>query len=142
MAMKKKEMGSDRGAKAKAVAAKNKTVKGFVSDPYGYTSGKNMNKGVTESAKSAVESAKKKYGTNFVVDVSMDGVVRTTPKYKNGGNDLAGRSSKTTQEEGGIAYSATGKPLGKFVSRTEQRKRDQAKRAKEKKKTKPLYKNK
>jgi hypothetical protein len=130
MAMKKKAPAKKGDEPVRLGRAAKQTVKGFVSDPYGYTSGKNMNKGVTKSAKSAVESAKKKYGTNFVVDVSMDGVVRTKPKYKNGGNDLAGRSSKTTQEEGGIAYSATGKPLGKFVSRTEQRKRDQAKRKK------------
>jgi hypothetical protein len=132
MAMKKaatKKAAAKKGDEPVRVGrAAKQTVKGFVSDPYGYVSGKNANPAVAKSAKSAVDAAKKKYGTKFVVDVSMDGVVRTKPKYKNGGNDLAGRSSKTTQEEGGIAYSKTGKPLGKFVSRTEQRGRDQAKR--------------
>ena len=66
--------------------AAKQTVKGFVSDPYGYTSGKNMNKGVAQSAKSAVAAGKKKYGTNFVVGVSMDGVVRTKATKGRGGS--------------------------------------------------------
>lgn len=77
MATKKPSKKGDEPVRAGVGRAQ--TIKGFVRDPYGYTSGKNMNKGVAQAASAAVTAAKKKYGTKFVVDVSMDGVVRTKP---------------------------------------------------------------
>jgi hypothetical protein len=62
-----------------------------VNDPYGYVSGKNANPSVAKSVKTAVASATKKYGTNFVVDVSMDGVVRT----KSGASDKAKKAQSS-----------------------------------------------
>ena len=57
--------------------AKAQRTAGILKDPYGYTSGKNMNKAVTEEVANRMRVGKQKYGTNYVVEVSMDGVVRT-----------------------------------------------------------------
>ena len=78
MAMKKKK-GDEP---VRVGVGKAQTVKGFVRDPYGYTSSSNpyrntRDKQMQKDVKQAVSEGKKKYGTKFVVDVSMDGVIRT-----------------------------------------------------------------
>lgn len=88
MAMKKAKKGDEP---VRVGVGRAQTIKGFVRDPYGYTSGRNMNKGVAQAAAAAVSSAKKKYGTKFVVDVSMDGVVRTKPTKGRGGSGVKKR---------------------------------------------------
>jgi hypothetical protein len=107
MAMKKKEMGSDRGAKAKAVAAKNKRLSGR---QVGDTAGSSATR-VYPNKKEPIFVARK--------------------------NPESGKMQYVEADRGRIVTR-----VGPGVGRTEQRGIDQAKRAKDKKKTKPLYKNK
>lgn len=106
MAMKKKEMGSDRGLKAKADAAKNKR---FTGRQVGDTAGSSATR-VTPNKKEPI----------FVARKTESGKMQYVE---------ADRKRIVTR-------------VGPGVSRTEKRGIDQAKRAAEKKKPKPLYKNK
>lgn len=122
--------------------AKTQRTKGILKDPYGYTSGKNMNKDVAQEVANRMRVGKQKYGTNYVVEVSMDGVVRTkagasrkaqkaqssrmtaqakSSKSSRSTNDLAGRSGKGFIEGYGAYDSAGG--------RTSRRETNQGKRS-------------
>jgi len=142
--------------------AKAQRTKGILKDPYGYTSGKNMNKAVAEEVANRMRVGKQKYGTNYVVEVSMDGVVRTkagaSAKAKKAESSRMtaqavsaqttaaqkkASSGKQTDLAGTAGYGKAIKPsaqsgfTGNYfgnIGRTAQRGKDQARRAAAKKK--------
>jgi hypothetical protein len=124
--------------------AKAQRTSGILKDPYGYTSGKNMNKAVTEEVANRMRVGKQKYGTNYVVEVSMDGVVRTkagaskkaqkaqssrmTGQAKKAASNSSGEQLMSRKEHNSRSGDLSGYGFN-AVGRTLQRSRDQSKRA-------------